>query len=158
MDMLRNLILPTICMATLCGCSPQKDDELLSQFRQHKVAFESLVRMASEDHLESLWQSETSKRTDLRAIEYKALFDKAGIDGVMRLKRKGESEQTIEQTILFVKRQLFSTDRKSFVFSESPPAPLLRSLDMDRENVKPYASYYRHIDGNWYLEFQRMSD
>jgi hypothetical protein len=152
--MLRKLILPTLCLATLCGCSPQKDDELLSQFTQHRVALEALVRMASDDHLESLWRTQVSERSDLRAREYGALFDKTGIDGIMRLKRKGESEQTI----LFVKSPLFSDERKDFVFSESPPAPLLQSLDMNRNNVKPYASYYRHIDGNWYLQFQRMSD
>jgi len=152
--MKRETIIALTCIVIVCGCSLPNDAKMIDRFKQKKPIFETLVQMVLEDKLDgTLWIStpDGSPATipNPRAMEYKALLNQAGVIGVMRMEKGARKDQII----FFTPTPFLSTEEKIYVYSSSPPYPLLESLDKGRQEFKPYVSYYKHIEGNWYLEY-----
>ena len=154
MEFKTRALITLACITILTGCSPPKDAKMIDRFNQKKAIFEALVRMVGEDNFRShLWITNLNEKpaslSDARAKQYKALLEQADLTGIMRMDPGGKTDRII----LFTKAPFLSTEIKSYVHAQNPLTPLLESLDDGLHEFKPYVSYYKHIEGNWYLEY-----
>ncbi|MDD5523155.1 MAG: hypothetical protein PHI84_20240 [Kiritimatiellae bacterium] len=158
MKMKKENIMALICIVIVCGCSLPNDAKMINRFKQKKPIFETIVQMVLKDKLDgALWISDSGRdpvtMPNPRAMEYKALLRQAGAIGVMRIEKGAKKGQII----FFLSTSFWSTEEKTYVYSNIPLCPLLESLDKGRQEFKPYDSYYKHIEDNWYLEYMNSN-
>ena len=65
----------------------------------------------------------------------------------------------IKEEIMFRSDSLgYSRYDKGYIWSTKRPEPLFESLDPQIKQIPPYATYYKQIEGNWYLYLENQSD
>ena len=146
------------------GCSslnPTPTDKSMEEkFRANEADFKKIVTMFREDKLSRLrpdaaytepnGELNPAVKVELpvpRMEEYRRLLRQIGSDGM-------ESMSNNQAIILYVftgKGGWFSSDyrEKSYVYSETPPEPIVDSLDQD----KTKQIGYKKITDIWYLKY-----
>jgi len=142
----------------LTGCftsATPPDAQLLERFRNHRSEFARVVEMLKED--EKLRHLRASSITPKDAIDgkrhyyYRNLLFQIGVDVV--------HQWPGGVRVIFAPDALTPLGReKGYVYSEKTLEPLRESLDLKDREVTPYAKYYRHIEGYWYLYYDNPSD
>jgi hypothetical protein len=140
------------------GDIPHKsDEELIANFKTHEAEFNQLRDMIMADkylyRVDYNWTKPEDPKTigvsDERIATYRKMFVKLGIPrGFYFYPDSGEVKFLSSAQGLSV-----SGSSKSYVWLKQTPSGLVDSIDTHR--TKPGATYpvYRHITGNWYLEF-----
>ena len=123
-----------------------------------KPIFETLVVVVGDDRLDSsLWISNLNEKpaliSDVRAKKHRELLEQAHLKAIIRI----DTGTKTDRIVFVTQASFFSTEEKSYVYSLNPPAPLLKSLDDGSSEFKPYVSYYKHMEGNWYLEYATVN-
>ncbi len=134
----------------------QPDEVLITNFREHRVEFEQLKAMVIRDDLmtrvDDNWTNPTNLASD-QVTEYRRLFKVVGTP-------RGISSPVGRERIQFIASSqgwVASGSSKGYLYLRNAPRSkdLLNNLDdynAMRELDKPFL---RHIEGNWYLFFQR---
>ncbi|MBC7798547.1 MAG: hypothetical protein H7Z37_16880 [Pyrinomonadaceae bacterium] len=166
------IVVPILIVCSLIGTlftgdtSPHKsDDEMIASFQAHKAEFETLVEMVKQD--------KNLKRVDGNWIDPKELetigVSQTRIANYRNLFRATETPRGFSHyspnSILFVgssRGLAVSGSSKSYViFLNGKPDKIVEDTDEYREITatelpNPQNKYpvYKHIEGNWYLEFE----
>ena len=143
----------------LSACSENltpKDKDLLENFKQHRTELSRVVQMLGEDRkLQALWPDSITPKDAIdedRWNEYRRLMSSIGTRGIHANLGK-------ESEVMFRSDSLnYASYDKGYVYSEKMLEPLKESLDLKRTEVPPYQTYYKHIEGNWYLYYENQSD
>lgn len=150
------LIIPLLICIGLCGCSTigyPSDRLLQARFRSAEADFNKLASMFKEDsHLfkldrESAYSSWDTK-ADLpqqRMDEYRHLLTKLKLVSVNR----GEASGDVYLLVWTSRRMLFGAKSKYYLYAETPPEPLVDSLDKLLGGTEAFA--HKKISNNWYL-------
>jgi hypothetical protein len=135
------------------------DDILLASFFKHRNEFEELHRMAAADT--NLLRVDAS-RTDppdaasagvspRRVATYRKLLNRVGCPG-------GLMAFPARPGIRFIASSRGLLNRgssKGFCYLEPPPAETVTNTDTDKSLKSGPYEVYRHIEGHWYLFFER---
>ena len=151
------LLLATILMGGACKLSSHPtDQELEERLRLNQSDFDKLVVMLAEDkdivRLDDKFVFFTEKVNrdvpEERLRAYRDLFAKLGLErGFYRDK---------DNVLRFIAsaRDVVASSEKSYIYSTTPPAPLVDSLDQvierDQGDQKPV---YKKLHGGWYLYY-----
>jgi hypothetical protein len=135
------------------------DSELISDFLAHQTEFESLIAMIQSDRLitriDDTWTLPSDLNsigvTDARLAEYRNLFKRLGIFRGFSADPKREEIRLLVSCQGMVARG----SCKSFVYFKNPPKKVVTNLDVFSKDDGTDGSWYRHIQGPWYLEFNR---
>jgi len=140
------------------GDIPHKsDEELIANFQTHEAEFNQLLQMVMTDRLlhrvDDNWTDPQDPKTisisDERIAAYRKMFRS------LTIPRGFSANQDIGvvQFISSAQGLSVSGSSKSYVWLRNAPSGLVDNIDTYRNT--PGASYpvYRHITGNWYLEF-----
>jgi hypothetical protein len=144
-------------LLSACSENPNpKDKDLLENFKQHQTELSRVVHMLGEDRkLQHLWPDSITPKDAIdedRWDEYRRLMSSIGSRGIHANLGK-------ESAVMFRSDSLnYASYDKGYVYSEKKLEPLKESLDLKRTDVPPYHTYYRHIEGNWYLYYENQSD
>ena len=145
----------------LIGCSLKShpaDHVMEEKFQSNREDFNRLAMMLGEDSdidrlsQKSVTLEENSKRslTEERLRDYRGLFVKLGLTGGM-YRDRGDAIRLIASP----KHTLLMDSEKSYVYSATPPSPVVQSLDKvigsDRGDQLPI---YKQIADNWYLYYE----
>ena len=151
-----------LCLAIISpffsSCQPQADVDMIKHFHEHKAEFLSLLGMLKENpELESI--SDSGKISpegvidNKRVYQYRTVMDRAdlrsisafgGWSGGIKFRLEGEG-----YSLRF---------DKGYTYSAEEPQPIKDSLDHSYDDVPPYSSVYRKIEGNWYIFLENRSD
>lgn len=147
-------IIRLIRAAVFGGYSVSTDSQMIDRFKQRKMIFETIFRMTQEDKVESLWYFDLPKSrppiADARILEYKALLNQAGIAGILRLNSA--------LMIFFPRRPYYSkAEEKNYAYSVGSLEHVVESLDKVDAKFEPGAMCFRHLEGNWYLQYANNS-
>ena len=132
-----------------------------STFNKHEAAFNRLVSMIKEDspvdYVTSDKASAPSPNTVPNTVdvelpkerqnEYRILFKRLG---VRYMSRWYNGRITMEA---WENNNFVSSESKSYIYTESPPSPLVSSLEESSSTMD--VSEYKHIRGNWYLHYSK---
>jgi hypothetical protein len=142
------------------GDIPHKSDEqLIANFKTHEAEFNQLREMILADNrllrVDEDWTKPEDPKTigipDERIATYRKIFRKLDIPrGFYFYPESGEVKFISSAQGLAV-----SGSSKSYVWLKEPPSTLVDSIDT--YPIKAGATYpvYRHVTGNWYLEYDR---
>jgi hypothetical protein len=157
--------------------SISSDAAMIEYFRRHRANFDSLVVMTRQDTL--ITMLDKSRIGRVMGCEYYARIPGGGEFGYngprpelgMTAKRLDAYQKLIRplhvvfihstrSVVIFqagIRGGMVPDAKKDFVWRSTPPELLLASLDeLERRPsylLSPFESYYRHIEGNWYLSF-----
>ena len=146
-------------LASMLSCSEARpsDSQMEQTLNKHEAEFNRLVSMFKEDSaLESVSPdkaySSAQKKVEVelpkeRMQEYRSLFKRLGLS---YMSRGHDGSITMEA---WTKSSFASSERKSYIYTESPPPSLDSSLDGLGKTWEGFA--YKHVKGNWYLGFDR---
>ena len=136
----------------------KSDEELISNFQSHRGEFNQLLQMVMSDkglyRVDNDWSNPNDPQTigidQGRIDEYRRWFRRLGIP-------RGFSANQDLGTVEFISSSqglAVSGSSKSYVYTKQPPPNLVDSIDkyvLERKGGYPV---YRHIEGDWYLEFE----
>jgi hypothetical protein len=159
----RWVLVVMVCLASAmpaCWLLPLTSDARLEAvFRRNKGDFETLVRMSNEDSrfrrisLEFTHPRDHAGFPQARWTEYRRLFKKLGLEA-------GITREGPPTTIFFDatgRGFVFGEEIKGYVYSETPPSPLVKSLDHGippEVPVDPHGTWaFKVIEKNWYLYY-----
>jgi len=131
------------------------DEVLIQNFHDHRTAFEQLRIMLERDddifRIDEDW-TDPPEISQEKVGEYRRLFD---VVGTRRGFYNRRNPLRIE-LIASARGWVTSGSTKGYVFLEEPPETLDPSLDrFHTGNGANDRAAYRHIEGNWYLFFER---
>jgi hypothetical protein len=140
------------------GDIPHKSDEqLIANFKTHEAQFNQLLEMVMTDkglhRVDDNWTDPHDPKTvgisDERIATYRSMFRALDIPRGF----SANQDMGVVEFISSARGLSVSGSKKSYVWLKNPPSGLVDNIDTYR--TKPGASYpvYRHIIGNWYLEF-----
>ncbi len=134
----------------------QSDEIMISRFHEHRAEFEQLRAMAESDDLmwrvDNTWTGPENLPSE-RVAEYRRLFKLVGTP-------RGISKYRDKRQILFLASTLgwvASGSTKGYLYSpgKRPSGKFIESLN-DEETLRQLDIYFlRHIEGDWYLFFER---
>jgi len=141
------------------GQPHKPDSELISKFLSHQPEFEHLISMIQSDRqitrIDDDWTLPSDPSsvgiTNARVADYRVRFKQLGI-------ARGFAADTKREEIrLLVSCQgtVVRGSSKSYVYLKSPPKELVTNLDALSKDDGTDGTWYRHIQGPWYLEFDR---
>ena len=151
-----------LCLAIISpffsSCRPQADADMIEHFHEHKAEFTSLLAMLTENpKLESIYDSGRISPEGVidndRVYKYQTLMERADLVSIY-------SHWGRPGGITFrPERGYYSRGfDKGYTYSALQPQPIKGSLDDSQDDLTPYASVYRKIEGNWYIYLQSISD
>ena len=151
-----------LCLAIIApffsSCRPQADADMIKHFHEHKAEFTSLLAMLTENpKLESIYDSGRISPEGVidndRVYKYRTLMERADLVSIY-------SHWGRPGGITFhPERGYYSRGfDKGYTYSAEEPQPIKDSLDESYDDVTPYASVYKKIEGNWYIYLQNVSD
>ena len=135
------------------------DSELIADFHSHKVEFESLISMIQGDRLitriDDDWTAPSDPSTvgvsKARVDEYRNIFKRLGIArGFAVTANRGEI-----RLLVSCQGMVTRGSSKSFVYFKHPPKVVISNLDSFTKDDGTDGTWLRHIQGRWYLEFDR---
>ncbi len=139
------------------GQYPHKSDaEMIRNFNEHRQEFEYVRTMAMADEtlkrVDDNWCDPKNFNTD-KVAEYRRLFKVIGTP-------RGISKYGGPGSIEFLASSLgwvMSGETKGYLYVEGnrPKGELVVSLDDVSKLPEPDIDYFKPIEGNWYLYFQR---
>ena len=140
------------------SCQPQADVDMIKHFHEHKAEFTSLLEMLRENpELKFIYDSgEISPKGVIdhkRVYQYRTLMERADLRSISGY--RGWPWGT--RFCLEREGYIFAFD-KGYTYSAEEPEPIKDSLDDALDDLTPYASVYRKIEGNWYIYLQNVSD
>jgi len=130
------------------------DSTLIANFQTHRQDLERLVEMARQEQprqagggvvIDMGW-TDVKDLSQARWGNYKRLFRKVGAKHGIR----GSNDRW--EIIMSARGMVTAGSTKGFLYSPSPPTPLIPSLD-DPPRA-PEGALYRHLDGPWYLYYE----
>ncbi len=143
----------TLIALPLPGPHPT-DDDMIRDFTQHRQGYTTLLRMFEEDpklgrlgDLAGDWPENPADAgvDSARLARYRALMRDLGVESLERSKGR----------VLFIMSTYglsVSGSSKSYLYSDTPPAPLVGDTERDADG--PTGEVYRHIEGNWYIVYE----
>jgi hypothetical protein len=150
--------------AAACGNSlhfweKYPSDSLMEQrFREHEADFNRLADMFREDaqlsgvNYESAWLDYEVKANipQQRLDQYRSLFKKLQVEHIGRGRESGNFY------LPFWHRDDYyiGSATKYYIYAESPPSPLVDSLDK-LQNSGQDAAAFKRISGNWYMHLDK---
>jgi len=132
----------------------QPDDVMIANFREHRADFEQLKTMLIRDALITRVDCDWTDPDNLPkevTEDYRRLFKIVGTP-------RGISASLDRSQIDFIASSqgwVASGSSNGYAFLAKPPEITEDSLDHYTENRGQEAYAFRHIDGNWYLFFER---
>ena len=151
-----------LCLAIISpffsSCRPQADADMIGHFHEHKAEFTNLLEMLTENpKLDSIYDSGKISPEGLidneRVLQYRTLMERADLRSVSAYRGwPGGIKFCLER-----EGYIFRFD-KGYTYSAVEPGPIRDSLDDTLDDLTPYASAYRKIEGNWYIYLQNVSD
>jgi hypothetical protein len=144
----------------LDGCGAPSDAVIIARFNAHRIEFSRLIDMFHTDGIEGRLSCDgRSPAIDdgvrgpqpisaQRRAEYERIFQVYGCDTAVYY----YSSRGIAEFPLWSRGMLWAGAGKSVMFiQDGSPAPLLASTDHTQGAV----TVYRHIEGPWYVEYDR---
>jgi len=129
---------------------------MISHFQQHESDFVLLQEMLKKDSkVQHLWHDSITPEGVIDSQQwdsYRKVMKRSGIIGIHT-----SWHQAPEITFRTSPLNYSSLD-KGYVFSTTQPEPIKDALDIDRKDIPPYAIFYKHIKGNWYIYVENLSD
>ena len=157
------LLLGVISCGFLGDIPHQTDAEMVENFRLHRADFENLLAMIRDD------ESKIGKRlyridydwtepkdlgalgiSDERVREYRSLFPKIGVPRGFY----AYGEDDVYMFVASTQGIAVSGTSKSYVWRPEPPSLLANEELQEYVRRNNLGRAYRHIEGNWYLEFE----
>lgn len=150
------LLLVSILMSAACKLSHPTDQELEQTLRANQSDFDRLVAMLAEDkdivRLDDKFVFFTEKVNrevpEERLRAYRDLFAK------LKLERGFYRDKDNALRFIASARDVVASSEKSYIYSTTPPVPLVGSLDQvierDQGDQKPV---YKKLHGDWYLYY-----
>jgi hypothetical protein len=157
------LLAASVLTLSCCGILPDpfpSDSVMEATFNKHEAEFNRLVSMIKEDSpVDLVWPDRASapspntvpNRVDVelpkeRQKEYRTLFKRLGVRNMTRWR----DTITLEA---WENNNFVSSESKSYFYAESPPSPLVSSLEESSSTRD--VSEYKHVRGNWYLHYSK---
>ncbi len=145
-----------LCLALVtvsCNQSrtPPTDAEMLTVFKEHKATFETLQSMICKDGYKTIsMDPEWSKPANIpqgKKSSYYQLFRKIGVTQLQSY------DGCRAQFSVWALGWAGDADYKNYRYRPEKPEKLVQSLDKLPLNNTDIAFFYRHIEGEWYLEY-----
>lgn len=143
---------------------PPSDQQLLSNFTDHRAAFDTLAQMKLADKGLMQVHDDWTQPGDFRSVgvsperiaEYRHLLNEAGT-------RRGLQADGLHGAdfLFWEQGSVFSSDTaKGYAYLSVPPKHILGSLDQYNDQSEDLAEIqaYRHIEGCWYLYYEYLPD
>lgn len=131
------------------------DELLIQKFHRDRAEFENLRSMLERDsyifRIDDNW-SDPANLSDEILTKYRRMFKQLGIPRGFYNRRNPLRIELIASSQGWVT----SGSTKGYEYRETKPESLEESLDQFHDGtVTHWTQAYRHIEGNWYLYFER---
>jgi len=159
---LRGRVLAALLLLALAGCgsgSHPSDKKLIENFQTHKAAFDQLLRMFLADKGlgrvgEDFTRPENASSVGVNAEglkAYRRLFERLGLKGGV----EGYDEKDIVLFYASAEGLSVSGSSKGYAYCKQRPPLVVEDLDSYKSPGDKSFTAFRHLEGNWYLFFER---
>ncbi len=144
--------------ASGCGLGgPPSDAVMIAHLQRERVAFDTLVRMMTEDRIVGNlvvdgMPGKSPERT-VRREKYRVLLRRTGCRPAYR---DEAGRVTFDVPYPTSGGGVAGTGFKGYVYAPTPPAPAPVRTSLDQGGLRRFEDTFRHVDGCWYLARMRV--